>query len=386
MDDRVAVAWPQVVAGAQAGRAGLERLSDGLIALLPLMVAWLSILDDPVEPHTGIMLGVATAQTFTLVWCRRLPLTVLLMVMALETVLVVLDNEIFVGVLAATFALGTWGKPVQQRIGLAIGLTLLAIGMFVSIVGGSQPGFAVVGIVSVAVMFVGFWSNGRLGARQRSRIRELEAERTQVVERERALLARELHDILNHSVTAMVLDATAAAETGSPDEARETLDRVARTGRNSLAELRRLLGVLRANASATDHDPLIVPPGLAQIDELISSTPLEITLIQQGKAGLLDASIEHAAYRVIQESLTNVIKHAGPVATTVSLSFAADQLSVVVVNAPRVITPNPGTGLGLVGMRERVSLVGGTLHAGPSADGGFEVRAVLPVRSVACSA
>ncbi|RSM90751.1 two-component sensor histidine kinase [Kibdelosporangium aridum] len=374
-----------MVASTQAGRARLERLSDGLLALLPLMVAWLSILDGPVEPHIDVMLTVATAQTFTLAWCRRFPLTVLLVVMGLETVLVVLDSEIFVGFLAATFALGTWGKPVQQRIGLAIGLTLLAGGMVVSITGGSPPGYAVVGILSVAVMFVGFWLSGRLGARQRSRIRELEAERVQVVERERALLARELHDILNHSVTAMVLDATAAAETGSLDEARETLDRVARTGRNSLAELRRLLGVLRANASATDHDPLIVPPGLAQVDELISSTPLEVTVVRQGNVGLLDASIEHAAYRVIQESLTNVIKHAGPVETTVSLSFTADQLSVVVVNAPRVISPNPGTGLGLIGMRERVSLVGGTLHAGPSDDGGFAVRAVLPARSVACS-
>ncbi|MCE7003778.1 histidine kinase [Kibdelosporangium philippinense] len=375
-----------MVAGAQGDRTGLERLSDGLLALLPVTVAWLSILDGPVERHIEIMLAVAAAQTFVLAWYRRFPLTVLLVVMGLETVLIVLDSEIFVGFLVATFALGTWGKPVQQRIGLAVGLTLLAIGMVVSIAGGSEPLFAVVGVSSIAVMFVGFWMSGRLGARHRSRMRQLETERTQVVERERALLARELHDILNHSVTAMVLDATAAAETGSPDEARETLHRVARTGRDSLAELRRLLGVLRANTSATDHDPLIVPPGLAQINALISATPLDIEVVRQGKAGPLDASIEHAAYRVIQESLTNVIKHAGPVATTVSLFFTADQLSVVVVNAQSVKPPNPGTGMGLIGMRERVSLVGGTLEAGPCPGGGFEVRAVLPARSVPCSA
>jgi signal transduction histidine kinase len=357
-----------------------------LLALLPLMAAWISILDGPEERHVGIVLAVATAQTCALAWCRRFPLTVLLVVIGLETVLIVIDSEIFVGFLAAASALGTWGKPLQQRIGLAIGLTLLAAGIVVSISGGSPPGFVLVGISSVAVMFVGFWISGQLGARQRTRIRELESERAEVVQRERALLARELHDILNHSVTTMVLDATAAAETGSPDEARETLVRVAQTGRNSLAELRRLLGVLRADGAAAGHDPLIVPPGLAQIETLISSTPLEITLVRQGNAARLDASIEHAVYRVIQESLTNVIKHAGPVATTVSLSFAADRLSVAITNSRPVTAPNPGTGLGLIGMRERVTLVGGTLSAGVVAGGGFEVRAVLPARSVACSA
>nr|WP_225953387.1 histidine kinase [Kibdelosporangium phytohabitans] len=232
-------------------------------------------------------------------------------------------------------------------------------------------------------MFVGFWLSGRLGARQRGRIRELEADRAEVVRRERALLARELHDILNHSVTAMVLDATAAAETGT--DVRETLDRVARTGRDSLAELRRLLGVLRASSADGGHDPLVVPPGLAQIDALVSATPLDVTVVRHGDPGRLDASIEHAAYRVVQEALTNVVKHAGPVATVVSLAFAADQLTVSVVNERPVTAGNPGSGLGLVGMRERVLLVGGMLQVTPRPDG-FEVRAVLPSRSVACSA
>lgn len=347
------------------------------------MVAWLAILNGPAERHAWIMLAVATAQTAALACCRRFPLTVLLVVIALEIVLIVLDAEIFVGFLVATFALGTWGKPVQQRIGLTVGLSLLALGMVISIAGGSPVGFAVLGITSVAVMFVGFWLGGQLGARQRDRIRELEAERAQVVRRERALLARELHDILNHSVTAMVLDATAAAETGA--DVPETLDRVARTGRNSLAELRRLLGVLRADSSVTGHDPLAVPPGLAQIDALVSATPLDVTVVRHGSTGGVDASIEHAAYRVVQEALTNVVKHAGPVATTVSLSFTAGHLTVSVVNERPVIPGNPGTGLGLLGMRERVSLVGGTLAVCPRPDG-FEVRAVLPVRSAACSA
>ncbi|WP_173133752.1 sensor histidine kinase [Kibdelosporangium persicum] len=355
------------------------------------MAAWLSILDGPNRGPVWTVLAVATGQTFAIVWCRRFPLTVLIVVMALETVLIVADAEIFVAFLVAASALGTWGKPLQQRIGLTIGLSLLAGGMVLSIGGGSPTVFAMVGITSVALMFVGFWMSGRLGARQRTRIRELEAARAEIerraAERERALLARELHDILNHSVTTMVLDATAAAETGSADETRRTLERVARTGRNSLAELRRLLGVLRRSASAADHDPLIVPPGLDQIEALVSAVPgPPITVIREGNEGPVDASISHAAYRVIQESLTNVIKHAGPVATTVSLSFTADHLSVSVTNARSTRTPGPGTGMGLIGMRERVSLVGGSLTAGPRPDGGFEVRAVLPTRSAECSA
>ncbi|MBB5957190.1 signal transduction histidine kinase [Saccharothrix tamanrassetensis] len=374
----------------QAGRAHLERLSDGLLTLLPLMVALLTILNGPAERHTWGLLAVAAAQTAALAWCRRFPLAVLLAVIGLETLLIVIESEIFVGFLVAAWSLGAWGKPLQQRIGLVIGLALLTIGLVLSISGGSPPGLALAGISSVAVMFVGFLVNGRLGARQRTRIDQLEAERAEAeqraAERERALLARELHDILNHSVTTMVLDATAAAETGSPDEAREALTRVAQTGRNSLAELRRLLGVLRTNASAADHDPLVVPPGLDRIDALVESIPgPRIDLVRSGTAGPLDVSIEHTAYRVVQEALTNVLKHAGAVATTVSLSFTAEQLSVAVVNEKSVAAPDPGTGMGLIGMRERVSLVGGTLTAGPRADGGFEVRAVLPARSVTCS-
>jgi signal transduction histidine kinase len=361
-----------------------------LPALLPLTVAWISILDGPEHPPIWTVLLVASAQTLALVWCRWFPLTVLLVVMGLEIALIVVDAEIFVGFLVAASALGTWGRPLQQRIGLAIGLSLLAFGLVLSISEGAPAGFAMAGIASVAAMFVGVWMSGRTGARRRTRIRELETERAEVeqraAERERALLARELHDILNHAVTAMVLDATAAAETGSPAEARATLERVAQTGRDSLAELRRLLSILRRSEPGAEHDPLAVPPGLDQIGELVTSIPgLTPTLIRDGIEGPMDASIEHAAYRVIQEALTNVITHAGPVATTVSLTTTADHLSVVITNKTPARPPDPGSGLGLIGMRERVELVGGTLNAGPRTGGGFEVRALLPVRGVACS-
>jgi signal transduction histidine kinase len=381
-----------VAEGPEDGRPGLERLSDGLLVLLPLMVAWLSILDGPDHDPVATVLGVASAQSFALVWRRRFPLTVLLVVMVLEGVLIAADAEIFVAFLVAASALGTWGRPVQQRIGLAIGLAALATGMVLSITGGAPAGFAVAGVASVAIMFVGFWLSGWLGARQRTRIRRLEAERAEIEQRaaarERALLARELHDILNHAVTAMVLDATAAAETGTPDESREALRRIARTGRNSLAELRRLLSILRRSLSDADHDPLTVPPGLDRLDELVGGIPgsgPRVTLVRDGHAGPLDASIEHAAYRVVQEALTNVIKHAGPVATTVSLAYASDHLSVVVANERSAQIRRAGNGLGLIGMRERVELVGGTLTAGPGADGGFEVRAHFPARGAACS-
>jgi signal transduction histidine kinase len=279
------------------------------------------------------------------------------------------------------------GGRRQQRAGLALLLALLSFGTAETVAAGERAGSVLPGMVALAAMVVGFWAVGRLGAWQRHRLGELDAksrrlerERELAVERERALLARELHDILNHSVTAMVLDAEAVAETGTPEEARTALYRMAAGGRRSLAELRRLLGVLR---NVPGHDPLVVPAGLDQIETLVRSMPeggSTIRLRQRGPVRPVDASVAQAAYRVVQESLTNVVKHAGPVSAAVTLAYGPATLTVRVTNTAgtRPAGAVPGNGLGLVGMRERVKLVCGSLRAGPCPDGGFAVEAVLP--------
>jgi signal transduction histidine kinase len=377
------------------------------------------------------MVVLTLLESFALAWYRRSPLAVLIVVTGLEFVLAALDIPVFVGILVAATGLGAWGRPRQQRIGVAFVLgTLLTAGVLSMFLKHGEPLVVVLVFTIVTVLIVGFVAIGRAGARQRRRIQELgehsrrlEASRElaeqRAAERERALLARELHDILNHAVTAMVLDAEVAADTGK--DTAVTLRRVASTGRESLAELRRLLGVLRDPPDG--HDPLAVPPRLDQLPELVSGA--RARLEQRGEVRPVDGSIELAVYRVVQESLTNVAKHAGEVDAEVVLLYAPDALEVRIVNAAgaaaagaaaagaaaagaaaagaaaasgaagvqptRIFKSSEysgdqtvgGGGLGLIGMRERVELLGGRLAAGPRPDGGFEVRAVLPLRSTA---
>ncbi len=334
-----------------------------------------------------ILFGGALVQSLVLVVHRRYPFSALCAVMAVDAVLAATTGTaILFGVIAVGAGLGARGGRLQNRVGVPLVLVMMLVGFLVT--SPNTPN-VLPSYVVTSVAFLAFWAGGRFEAHQRGRMNalrartaRLEEERELAVERERVLLARELHDILNHSVTAMVLDAEASAETGSPAEAKETLRRVARTGRASLAELRRLLGVLRK--TPTDHDQIAPPPTLADLDELVRSTPgPEIAFVREGTVRPVDASIELAAYRVVQESLTNVVKHAGTVPVSLRVSYLPDALEVSVHNdlpSRRPRGSGGGTGTGLDGMRERVQLVGGTLHAGPSASGGFDVFVVLPVR------
>ncbi|MEV4018940.1 ATP-binding protein [Nonomuraea angiospora] len=179
----------------------------------------------------------------------------------------------------------------------------------------------------------------------------------------------------------MVLDAEAAADTREKME--ETLRRVAHTGRESLAELRRLLGVLRE--APPGHNPLAPPLKLEQLDDLIAALPPggpRVRLERQGAIRQVDASIEQAAYRVVQEALTNVAKHAGPVDVRVILAYEPARLTIRVTNPVRgaAATIGNGAGVGLIGMRERVELLGGSVKA--TGEGGtFNLCATLPLRS-----
>jgi signal transduction histidine kinase len=368
-----------------------------LLACLPLLAALVAVLDARVDGPIWVMIGLVLGQSLALLWCRRFPLTVLLAVTALEAALVVADMELLVGFLAATCGLGAWAGHRQQRAGLTFGFALMGLIMAASLSAGNRAGYVVPGTVALAALFAGFWLVGRLSAGHVRRFgeltrysRRLEEDRALAVrratERERTLLARELHDILNHAVTAMVLDADATAETGDERELRAGLRRLAATGRGSLAELRRLLGVLRTAPGSIDHDPLSVLPGLDEVEALLARRPAggpRVRLERRGTVRPTDASVGQAAYRVVQESLTNVGRHAGAVDTGVSLAYAPEALTVRVTNAPPagLGAVGGGSGLGLIGMRERVELVGGRLSAGPRADGGFVVTATFPLRA-----
>ncbi|MFB6720896.1 sensor histidine kinase [Kribbella sp. NPDC056345] len=365
----------------------VAQVNHLVTATFPLMVALVGF--ERFDSAGGIALAAGLAQTVALTWARRFPAAMMLVIIAMEAALFWVSHSVLTfGVIIAAYYAASWGDRRQRIVALSAGLGYCAVAVALTTISNIRT-LPMAG--AMVMCFLGFWISGRFEASQRSRISELRetssrlAEERAVAEqraadRERALLARELHDILNHSVTRMVLDAEAGAETGDEAAARQTLYRVADTGRDSLAELRRLLGVLRTETP----DELRPPPDLNQLDELVDRIPSsgpQVTVDRQGEVRPADTSIELAAYRVVQESLTNVAKHAGAVPTNVRLTYLTGALEIEVVNElPRDRRQTRAVrGTGLVGLRERVELLGGTLHAGPTKTG-FAVYATLPLR------
>jgi signal transduction histidine kinase len=220
------------------------------------------------------------------------------------------------------------------------------------------------------------------------RANRLERERDQqsqiAAAAERARIARELHDVVAHNVSVMVVQAEGAsyAMDASPDQARQALGTIAQTGRTALAEMRRLLGVLRTEDGAGDRAP---QPGVGQLEDLLEqvrAAGLEVLFTVEGIPVELPQGVALAAYRIVQESLTNTRKHGGPqVSARVALSYREDVLRMTITdNGKGALALTDGMGNGLIGMRERAALYCGVLNAGPRPDGGFEVEAVLPYK------
>jgi len=208
------------------------------------------------------------------------------------------------------------------------------------------------------------------------------AEAERAVAEERTRIARELHDVVAHSMSVMVVQAGAARRVidQNPAQASEALAAIEETGRESLTEMRRVLGVLRGNEDLAELSPA---PGLEDFDRLLQhcdEAGLPVELIITGQVRRLAAGLEMNAYRVVQESLTNSLKHAGPAsAAAVHLNYLADTLEVVVTDDGRGAAAEVAQqgGQGLVGMKERVEAYGGRLSAGPRAGGGFAVTATF---------
>ena len=229
-------------------------------------------------------------------------------------------------------------------------------------------------------------SRGRteLLERRADQIARDQAAATQLaIQQERAGIARELHDIVAHNVNVMVVQATAANHRPGlePEQARQTLASVATIGRSALLEMRRLLDVLDTEDEPPDHWPL---PRLEQIPMLVMrvrQAGLPVRLEVHGDVRPLPAGVELNAYRIVQEALTNALKHAGPATAEVIITYHADSLELYVEDSGHG-PQQPSLGRGLVGMRERVGLVGGVLDVGRGPNGGFAVAALLPAREV----
>jgi signal transduction histidine kinase len=277
------------------------------------------------------------------------------------------------------YALAVWASPRRFALGLA-GITLATVASAagpVSVSSALQFGAITLVVMALVRRVVG---DRERRAELAERERDLAA-REAVVE-ERARIARELHDAIAHNVSMMVIQAGAERRVldGKGGATREVLETIERIGRGALTEMRRLVGMLRSD----DGIPLAPQPGLDDLQTLVGQVreaglPVELHL--DGERRELPVGIELSAYRIVQEALTNVLKHAGESHASVRVHYGADSLELEIVDdGARAPLPVAGGGHGLLGMRERVALYGGRLDAGRRPSGGFAVRVLLPIR------
>jgi signal transduction histidine kinase len=344
-------------------------------------------------------LAILPFASIPLLWRRRAPGVVLLLLLG-ALVLSALVSKVGlsnVGVLFGLFAAAAYGDDRLRTVtGVVTGVaSAIAFGVLVvSDASRFPPHVARVTVFGAgAAWLLGLAAHNHRDAvmQLQQRATRLEREREEhalrAAERERLRIARELHDVVTHHVSAIAVQAGAAHSTSHhrPERALETLGVIERTARTTLGELRTLLGVLRAGeaAKSTDPRPPLRPrPSLATLDELIADTRASGSAVELrvcGQPVALDPVVDLSAYRVLQEALTNVIRHAPGATASVLIDYRPDQLRVVVSDDGQRPADNDPTGYGLLGMRERVHLAGGQFHAGPAANRtGFEVCARFP--------
>jgi signal transduction histidine kinase len=328
-----------------------------------------------------------------LAWRRRAPVIVFLVVAGVALVQWALGLRLTADV-ALLVALYTVAAQRPRRTALAAA-ALLEVGVVLAAVRFSPARDLLTSLVFLTGLAAAAFSIGTTVRNRRAYLGAL-VERAAWLERdrdqqarlaataERARIAREMHDVVAHSLTVVVTLAEAASATAAtdPPAAREAMGQVARTGRTALAEMRRLLGVLRADPTDAGDDRAPVP-GLHRLDELVDdarAAGLPVRLTISGAARPLPSTVDATAYRVVQESLTNALRHAvDPTGVRVVLRWRDDALLVEVRDDGRPGAPAATGGHGLAGMRERLALFGGSLTSGPGPGGGWTVSAVLPV-------
>ena len=335
--------------------------------------------------HTGrYALGIPLAllQTIPLLWRRTRPVAVLGAITA-GALCSAFVYELLIP-LAPAFAVGTVAARTSRRRSLWAGGLALAAIVASAIVSNDYPSL---------ILFAAAWVAGDSMRTRRAYFAELE-EKADRLEREReanvkraaaeeqARISRELHDVIAHNVSVMTVQAAAARDVfeKDPDRAREALGSIESTGRAALTELRRLLSAVREGGQ-----PELAPqPGLGALEELaaqVRRAGLDVQLNVEGERPPLPAALDLSAYRIVQEALTNTLKHASATRAWVDVRFGDSEVDVSVRDDGIGAAANggAGSGRGLVGMRERVELFGGKLEAGPRGDGGYAVTARLPL-------
>jgi signal transduction histidine kinase len=301
---------------------------------------------------------------------------------------VVLQGQLSAAVPVAAYALTAY----HPRWSVRIPALLVASGVVLAVISADWPLHSAVVVTCCFILWpatLGAYVPARaqliLATTERTeraqRVEQLQARRAVFAERVR--IAGEMHDVVGHRVSLMVLQA-GAAEVAAEDstKVRQLADQMQAAGRQALEELRQLVGLLRTD-DVTEEVPLAPQPTLADLPGLIEASHragMDVSLQPRGQVRVVTEVIERTAYRVVQEALTNAGRHAPGGQVRVTLDYRPDALAVSVVSQPgtRTANPVPGTGHGLVGLRERAKAAGGHLRAGRQLDGSFDVEAVLP--------
>jgi signal transduction histidine kinase len=382
------------------GAADVDLRTDLLVALAlagaiqaEVWIWWVEA-EQGAKPLAAV-LGLALA--VPLVWRRRRPLLALVACVAVYAVWILVEPPRgsltpYVVVLVATYSVAAHGSARNSWIGLA--LSVAAEVLLVTRTTNDLADYAF-----ILTFLLGAWLAGRgMRIRQqradqlfqravRAEVEREEKARAAVAE-ERGRIARELHDVISHSVSVMVVQAGAAEQVldTDRDQVRTSLRAIQQTGRDARLELNRMLGLLRTG----DDGPGLGPqPGLAQLADLaaqLRNSGVQLDVRTEGAVVPLPAGLDLAAYRIAQEAVTNSLRHAGPGRVAVTISYGRDVLEIDVSDDGGPGDAHAGDGFGLRGMAERAALYGGALEHGPRAGGGYRVHSRLPLPQVDSSA
>jgi signal transduction histidine kinase len=371
-------------------RPSLQKHGDAVLAVALAVVAEAELFLLHLDYERSLFVPLMLLVPLALFWRTRYPLAVLVLNMAAWIVIDLytpanedpLTLAIALGIVIYSVGAHTAGWRAVAGAVLVAGMALLATfvdwnqGSFVDLLGN---------LTFFGAIFGGTWLAGRAMRRRRARERDLivereEQARTAVLE-ERTRIARELHDVVAHAISVIVLQARGARHALESDreDARNAVDAIEQTASQALREMRRLLGMLRAD----DAEVALAPqPSLAHLDALVTHVrdaglPVEVRF--EGNPRELAPAVDLSAYRIVQEALTNALKHAGPAKARVVVRYGDDTVELEVADTGGGAVNGEGSGQGLAGMRERVALFGGQLESGPRNDGGFAVRARLPL-------
>ena len=378
---------------------GLDLLLAAALSGAALYEIWVA----PLTPDVGIpgprlentiiflLIGLA------LVVRRRVPIATLFVVV----IAVLIQREIFLApsvnqfpiesflaLLVAFYSVAAYAKPRRAAIGGALAGAMIIGVSLPYLIAGNPRQDTIPSWIFMATLWLAGWAFRRQrtkSVRLEDKTTRLEREREEraraAVAEERARISRELHDVVAHSVSVIVVQAQAAQRLidGEEHDARRALGSIETSGRQALVELRRMLGILRH----TGEEPALDPqPGLGQLHALVeqfseSGLPVEVSI--EGEAKPLPPGVDLSAYRIVQEALTNTLKHAGPAYTRVTVRYRDADIELEVIDDGAGTGKGGGSGHGLIGMRERAALYGGTFESGEREGGGYFVRARLPL-------